>query len=471
MEMTALADRLSLVNDNVLVDTVSGRKLVLNRSALSCYKAWRKHGPTTAAVREIAGRLAIPLPEAQSSLDQLVETIDQGQTCSGSLLPGGHHAVLEPTAGCNGGCPHCYHGSHQDKWPDGQVEAVVAELVAADIRSVSLTGGEVFSPHFSDSFFDLVARLDAAGVAIASVSTNATFLTDELVERIVAALPPSTVFRISLDALRGDLLDRIRPGYRKLADPYFPIKKLDAAGFGLVFTTNIAEPTIDGVLEIGEYLRRYENARAWNVRLAVPVHYGDAPRVRSRARRIFLLGDRSDPRLPLPYFEAILRRHAEEPFPFDVRMGNYLMTSLLRNPGALTPMTDEHPCREDRELVTFKATGQVTQCPILTELDPTLTMGEVDQDGDLVVGDDYASRLPLADLRVEDMACARCHLRPVCGGGCRLYAVAYGEGLHGCDLPAYELLSWILEDPSGVLAEHWPDYLSRIRELAGPAHG
>jgi radical SAM protein with 4Fe4S-binding SPASM domain len=112
-------------------------------------------------------------------------------------------------------------------------------------------------------------------------------------------------------------------------------------------------------------------------------------------------------------------------------MGNYLMTSLLRLPHALTPHLPGHPCREDAELMTVKADGQVTQCPILTELDPTLTSGPI-----LRAEPEVTRQLPLKDLHTAAMACATCPLRSVCGGGCRLYSLAYDRGLSGCDEPA-----------------------------------
>ncbi|MGH3620262.1 MAG: SPASM domain-containing protein, partial [Sciscionella sp.] len=321
-----------------------------------------------------------------------------------------------------------------------------------------------FSAHFVDAFFDLIDTLDVEGVSVASVSTNATFLTEHVRDRVLARLPRSTVFRVSLDALRSDLLDRIRPGYRTLADPYGPIGDLDNAGFPLVFTTNLWSQTPAEVTEIGEYLRTYSGISAWNIRLAVPVHHGNGERTRTAARQRQLFGVRPSPQLPLRHYAAILRAHAERPFDFPVRMGNYLMTTLLSNPHALTAHPPGHPCREDAQLVTVKADGRVTQCPILTELDPTMTSGPI-----LEAEPDLLNHLPLTDLHTDAMVCATCTLRPVCGGGCRLYSMAYDRGLTGCDEPARALLSWILTDPTGLIRQHWPDYHVRMLALATDA--
>lgn len=462
MEAAALLGQLTL-DGNVVADSVSGRKLVLNASGVAFFGIFRSHGDSDEAIRQVAAQYGLSEQLARTEYGRFLELITQGQRCEGSILPGRHHAVLEPTAACNGQCPHCYHGDRSSRWPGEQFAAILDQVRDGGIKSVSITGGEVFSAHFADAFFDLAHELEERRVAIASVSTNATFLTEQIRDRVLSEIPRATVFRISLDALRGDLLDRIRPGYRNLADPYLPIRDLDAAGYPLVFTTNLfhAQP-VTAVLEIGDYLRQYHSIKAWNVRMAVPVHHGDGERTRSPARRRQLLGTRPSPALGLRYYRAILEAHANSEFPFDVRMGNYLMTSLLRNPAALTPFSGGHPCREDQYLVTVKATGDVTQCPILTELAPNLTVGS---GPGINLREGFEADLPLAGLDTATMACRTCPLLEVCGGGCRLYALAYDQGLEGCDLPARALLSWLVTDPTGLLRRNWPAYHNRLRSL------
>lgn len=464
MDAAGLLEQLTLQDGNVLADAVSGRKLVLNPSGVVFFGIFRRHGDTDEAIHQVAARYGLSHQLARTEYRRFLELIDQGQRCEGSILPGRHHAVLEPTAACNGQCPHCYHGDRSSRWPREQFAAILDQVRGGGIKSVSITGGEVFSAHFADAFFDLARELSERRVTIASVSTNATFLTEQIRDRVLAAIPRTAVFRISLDALRGDLLDRIRPGYRNLADPYLPIRDLDAAGYPLVFTTNLfhAQP-VEAVLEIGDYLRQYRGIKAWNVRMAVPVHHGDGERARTPARRRQLLGTRPSPALGLRYYQAILEAHAASEFPFDVRMGNYMMTSLLRNPAALTAFGGGHPCREDQYLVTVKATGDVTQCPILTELAPDLTLGS-GRDG-VHLGDGFEADLPLAGLDTATMACHTCPLLAVCGGGCRLYALAYDQGLEGCDLPAKVLLSWLVTDPAGLLRRNWPAYHARLRSF------
>lgn len=458
-----LLRRLDL-DGEVLHDRISGRALVLNTTARGFFDVLQRHGTGNAAITAIADQHGITLERAETDFAAFLDLIDQGQRCVGSVLPGEHHAVLEPTAVCNGQCPHCYHGTRSDHWPRGRTDDILRRIASAGVRSVSVTGGEVFGSHFVDGFFELVDGLEAVGVSLASVSTNATFLTEGVRDRVLERLPRSTVFRISLDALRSSLLDRVRPGYRNLADPYGPIRDLDAAGFPLVFTTNLWPQTPDEVIEIGEYLRQYTQVEAWNVRLAVPVHHGGNTRTRASARQRQLLSAPPSPRLPLRHYAAILRAHANHPLGFPVRLGNYLMTSALSHPQTLTPHDPGHPCREDADLITVKANGRVTQCPILTELDATLTSGPVWDDADAL------ARGPLRGLHTDAMECATCALRSVCGGGCRLYALAYDRGITGCDQPARSLLSWMLADPTGLLRDHWPRFHARLLDLLPEAN-
>lgn len=458
-----LRERLHLIGSDVLHDRVSGRKMVLNPTSRVFWATICAQGTGPAAAAVLATEFGIDVERAASDLARFVDTIDQGTRCEGSILPGTAHAVLEPTAACNGQCPHCYHGTRNEHWAPQDIPEILARVRAQGLRSVSITGGEVFSAHYAEQFFDLAAQLREEGITVASVSTNATFLDEKIRDRILGELPDTVVFRISLDALRSDLLDRIRPGYRNLADPYAPIRDLSAAGFPLVFTTNLWSQPVPEILEIGQYLRDYPTVKAWNVRVAVPVHHGAGERTRTTARKRQLFGLRPDVRLPLRHFAALLDEHARQRFPFPLRMGNYLATSLLEHPQALTAMAPGHPCREDEHLVTIKASGAITQCPILTELAPELSAGSIlDPDTDR-----FMDRLPLAGLHTDTMACARCPIRPVCGGGCRLYSMAYDAGLTGCDEPARALLVWILADPTGLLRAHWPAYHARMRELVG----
>jgi radical SAM protein with 4Fe4S-binding SPASM domain len=457
--------RFETVNGNVVVDPFSGRKVVLDDRGVRMFAMWRSANSNADFTAALSRAFLLPPKEASSAATRFHTLIVQGQRCLGSQLPGKDHAVLEPTAACNGQCPHCYHGERSSRWDDEHTANVLDALTAAGVKSVSITGGEVFSAHFTERFFELADRLRERNVHIGSVSTNATFLSEEIRDRVLRTLDRTTVLRISMDALDSDLLDRVRPGYRNLPDPYFPIRDLDRAGYPLVFTTNIwAQPT-DAIVAIGDYLRGFDHVVHWNVRLAVPVHFGagDSTRTAARRRQLFQLAP--GPKAPLRVFEALLRAHADRPYSFGVRMGNYLTTSLLRNPNALTGYDQGHPCREDRSLVTLKADGATTQCPILPELMPELVM--TGEPGRELLWPGFEKSLPLADLDTADMPCGTCHLRRVCGGGCRLYGIAYESALDGCDLPAKEFLEWQLRDDSGLLREHWPRYHERLLEVAG----
>ncbi|NER49297.1 MAG: radical SAM protein [Symploca sp. SIO1A3] len=454
-------DHLVLENENVLQDRFSGLKYVLQPIGIEMFHLLVRHQDIDVAAQALASHYLIDLDRARADLNTFVTKISQGQACRGSVLPGINHAVLEPTSGCNGGCPHCYHTSHKEQWPTDEYERVLSSLENAGIRSVSITGGEVFSPHFASKFFDLANLLRNHGIRIASISTNGTFVTEQIRDRIFQELPTDTVLRISLDALRSDLLDRIRPGYKRLEDPYAPLLDLDRLGYKLVFTTNLSTQPINSVLEIGEYLRSYHGISTWNVRLSVPIHYEGGSR--PRAHKLRVLSSRHDPALAIPYFEAILLQHVEVPYPFDIVMGNYLHTSALRNPAVIGRRASTHPCQNDERLLTVKATGELTRCPALTDLDRSLSMGSIfEENSESPLTREYVRHLPFSELTTMEMVCANCTYLPFCGGGCRLYAIAYEQGVSGCDLPAHALLTYISEDPKRIFRNHFPDYHSQF---------
>lgn len=445
------------IEGEVLTDNNSGRKIVLDEIGLDFFNIHLKSPNNDIAIQQIVELYNVDLKTAKNDFEEFLDELYQKNNCVGSILPGIDHVVLEPTSSCNGGCPHCYHSYHGNTWSREQKMSILSTLNDRNIKSVSITGGEVFSKHYIEEFFELVENLNELNINIGSISTNATFITEQLAGRIKNKIRKSTVFRISLDALESDLLARVRPGYKALEDPYFPIKILDNLGFPLVFTTNIFRQESSSILNIAEYLRRFKNIQSWNLRMAVPVHPGESGWSK-RTQGNF--DNRPSPDFQLDKYKAILFAHSENPYQYEIRLGNYLSTFFLVHPQSL-PFFDgqDHPCREDKILMTIKSDGIITQCPILSELEPSLTMDYNIFD----TSDDYKSHLPLSPLNIWEMECKSCKFLTVCGGGCRLYSMAYNNDLLGCDLTAFELWNWIYEDNDDIFSRLWPAFHKKVK--------
>lgn len=87
------------------------------------------------------------------------------------------------TGKCNLRCKHCYMSAPVQKYKDlstDEIDALIEQMVDAEIHQVSLTGGE---PLIRKDFWQIVEKLQSANIRISQIFTNGLLVTDEFLKK------------------------------------------------------------------------------------------------------------------------------------------------------------------------------------------------------------------------------------------------------------------------------------------------
>jgi radical SAM protein with 4Fe4S-binding SPASM domain len=421
------------ISKDVLTNELTSKTYHLDEVGIEFFEICQSYGELTKAAKYLSGRYDIDRKQALADLNEFLVSIDLTPAGNGSVMPFEHHAVLEPTSRCSGGCRHCYHSSHGVDWNIEFEKEMPSILQLNNVSSVSITGGEVFSRHYLPRLYDLLQDLRSININVTSISTSGLFFSDEILHNLSKLINKNTVIRISMDTVSSGELINTRPGYLRLQSHLAPLELVFDSGYPVVVTTVVHNKNANEVIKIGEFIRKFDSVQVWNIRSAI------ATRQKKTRNSI-------ESNFHETVMSEILRQHASRRYKFEFRLFNVLSSQFLENPKLLPSYSiTDHPCRDEQNLITVKSNGTITQCPILPELDESYASSP-----------DKWTPL-LANLSLKEMPCKQCRLISVCGGGCRLYALANGL-LDDCDLVSKHAIEWLERDPHGLLKNNWLDF-------------
>ena len=306
---------------------------------------------------------------------------------------------LEITRRCNLSCVHCYAQATEKGLAEeltlDEIRRVLREGAELGIGELSLTGGEVFlRPDFL-AIIDIAADL---GYAVRFV-TNATLLTDELLEKLCRR--PIKLITVSLDSLGSAPHESIR-GVGSHAPALRNLLRLKAAGFALSVITafsrlNLAE--FDSLLDF--CLRHRLN---WQVQLTT---------AKGRCEKSLTLS-------PEEYYalgEKVATAYAAR-LPIRVIPMDDMATFSHFHPLSRLSETWQGGCTGGLLTLFVRADGQVTPCSALC-FEETV-VGNVRRDSLHAICGEERCRKALSWLTPERLtgACAGCPFRRECKGGC-----------------------------------------------------
>lgn len=440
-----MENKFYILNKNQIKDIETGRIITLNHVGMEFYKIYMSTESEDSKIAEFAQKFNVNEEIVKKDyLDFKKNFTDISERWKGDF-PENNYMVLEPTNECSGKCIHCFlKKSKPHSWNKKEIIQYLEWIKEMEIQFISITGGEIFSPHYYLTTLYLLKKVKEYDLKILSISTNGIFLSEKQVDNVVQLIGKETILRFSMDALGGEMLNKIRPGYPE-RDLRENIRRFDDLGYSSVFTTIITNQTSKDIIEIINFLSNLKNIKRWNVRPAMPIGEKDMFIWDNRERIIGI-------------YETILKLYAAKKIRFNFQIGNIVSPIFLEFPETMyTYHGNIHPCKNEKNQKTLKACGEITQCPMMGEFDSKYNFN-------LSNFNRVNIKKPVfSNLNTEKMKCSKCDLFSICGGGCRLYAISHGEGLYGCDINAKMTLLWIIQDKKGIFRKNWEQFYRKVK--------
>lgn len=422
-----MENNLKIIGKNIAINTKTGIKYKLNDTAEHIVEEVNNCG-FSHAIKRLSKYYSVDEGVIKEDILALYKRTSECRAYEIGSLPYRDYVVLEPTNDCTASCIHCF---HRDKakfsWNKLEIEKYIELLKREGISAVSLTGGEIFSPHYIDKAKYLIQKLILNNIKICTISTNGMFLTKDLVEWLVDNIDINrTIMRISLDSIGEKNVIKMRPGYVDYYNTSF-WKYMNKYNFQVIVTTIISTQKENDILDISKFLANQKCVIKWIVKPLVPTKKGH-----------FKLIDWGQIRRNYCAFLEWYKENLHD-VKYDFILGNTITKKMLINEDYNKEICfGEHPCKEEMYQKTIKANGKITRCPMLPDISDEfqLSISELGKRNDELFD----------NLTIRDMDCMRCNYHSVCGGGCRAYAIAYYGDYKKCDINSKRMIDWIVND-------------------------
>ncbi len=368
------------------------------------------------------------------------ETVQEYQKyrfCSCPYTPNVNWAV---TGRCNYNCLHCFNagGSEADKeeFSKEQAYRLIDEFSECGIINVSLTGGE---PMLHPDFLDIVRYINQKGMAVREITTNGSFLTQELLDSL-SGYTDHTLFKISFDGFGYHDWLRNKAGAEQEA--LQKISLLLKNNCRIQIQTNLHKKNKDSMQKTAEI---FDSMGVEYMRI---IRTSESPRWNINGRKLSLT-------LP-EYFAFALdfaTAYAENAKNMQANIWQVIEIrprfrtyrfSGIRNDGpksrGLAPV-----CRTNQSMAAVTPHGEVVPCSQMSGWMKLhhISLGNVKEKPlkEILTGSAYRTAVdyPARELFSKNPhICGTCRWRDACLGGCRACAILLGScenvpGLEGMD--------------------------------------
>ena len=435
-----------ILNSNTVINLSTGKEFTLNSTGMTFIEKYLELGYQN-AVKNLSKLYNADTKRIENDLYDLIKSISSNDSEKDvGYLPYNNYVVLEPTNNCSAGCIHCFHKFDKKiSWDRDKIEEYIKYLTSNNIFYVSITGGEIFSPHYIENAKYLITRLNENGIKISTISTNGLFLNDNLASWIRNNINlDDTVFRVSYDAADTNRLYKIRPGYSK----YFNLNYwniMNRYNFRVIVTTIISIQTEQEVVNIAKFLAKQNCVKKWLLKPMIP----------TQAKQYSLINWKqivSDYTAFLNWYKS-----NKQQVQYDFTLGNIITKDALCKEQTVTVYNNsDHPCKNEVHQITIKANGNITRCPIIPEICANMETP--------IERTENYNEVLFNDLTIDEMVCKSCIYKPICGGGCRAYALAFSGDVKKCDINSKVMFDWIFNEKY-FKAEWKTLYDNMVREI------
>jgi uncharacterized protein len=374
--------------------------------------------------------------------------------------------VLNITNQCNLACTYCYEfGADKIATPSGKPKYMTLDTAKASVDlllaqsggrpavHITFFGGETLMnfPLLREVVAYATEQAGSSGRTITfSLTTNATLLTDEIIEFLADKQIGVTV---SMDGPQ-ELQDKRRvyksgKGSYAVIEP--KLRKLIARHRSRAITARVT--LTDGVTDVIRIFRHLKDDIGFH-------EVGFAPVTTSGTRDYSLSDDGMNSVL------AQFHQLADEWLDYALKGWMHGFTNVSETIGELVQGTNKsHPCGAGLGLLGVSPSGDLSPCHRFTDADSHV-MGHVSSGIDRAAQGEFLSKGHVG----AKYACQSCWARPLCAGGCHHEAfVRYGDtghaNLHYCD--------WIREwtgrclEIHGAISVKNPEFLEKFAQRKG----
>lgn len=367
-----------------------------------------------------------------SELPRPISNNQRYRLSSGRYIQAIHWSI---TGDCNLRCKHCYISAPHKKYHDMTTEqclAVIEQMVEANVQSVSLTGGEVFT---RTDLFLLIDTMLAKGIKISSILTNGLLATENILEKIKER-GINCSFSLSFDCIGcHDWLRGVEGVEEKTITA---MKRIKQHGFFLAVDTALHRGNIDQILPTYDLLQSV-GIDNWKLSL---IHESGEWKEQSDQKKV------STKELH-EYYNALILKHKQTGSPFGLQLDGYFMKRKNReyhSPFVQYDGTeaclDKLSCTTCNIMPYLLPDGTLIPCPAMTDLPMTGSMPNL-LEPRLVdaLNDQKSAFSQFVNLRVKDVLakneqCGACQYKLQCGSGCRAMAMQAGYDMYGVNPPA-----------------------------------
>ncbi len=436
---------IKFISENLVLNTRTNCIFKINQTGKEFILTYLNYGLSEQSIQFLTKKFNIDKKIIKNDYFNYIKQLNKHCKINIEQLPFLHHLILEPTNECSAHCIHCFHQSkNKYSWSKKEINNFIKFFKDYGIKSVSITGGEIFSPHYVENAKYLINNLYSNNIDISTISTNGMFLTKELCDWLKNNLNlKKVIFRISLDTIGIKNVVIIRPGYKNFFNEKY-WDYLNLLKINVIVTTVISTQSPEEILNIAKFLSTQKYVKSWILKPLVPTKkssFYDSQWVNIKKIYIKFLN----------WF-----KQNQDSVTYNFILGNVITRSLLNDSSYLEEyQLNEHPCKEEQFQKTLKANGKISRCPILPEINENYTV-------DIKNLNQLNSEI-YDDISISDLQCKTCKYVKLCGGGCRVYAISYSGNLYGCDLNSHMMWDWIVNE--NYFKHTWEDYYIKVKEM------
>jgi radical SAM protein with 4Fe4S-binding SPASM domain len=320
---------------------------------------------------------------------------------------------------CNLNCKHCYMESSSGRYgmlPLKDISRLISQFERANVAHVILTGGE---PFIRNDILDIISLLSQKGICLSQIYSNGTLITDEHLAAI-RALGFSPSFQISFDGAGTHDYMRGTTGIEQVV--INSIKKIKSYGYTVIIATSIDKINCGSLMETYKLMELLEVTH-W--RVSIPQKTGNW----RETRTALSLDETSDILKPLQ--EHWLKNGR----PFDIQLAGFFNSSQIQQQQISSCYLNGKPhfsrnsydCGSCRKLPNLLPDGTLVPCPGYVDSVIQNNMPNLLQE-ELSLAWTRSALREIVDTRKNDLLahnpeCSSCELFPVCGMGCRAFAL------------------------------------------------